>query len=584
VARCLAGQLVLGAGARSAPGLRAGRGWPSTGLRPGDEARARPGRGAQGGRGHAPTSTITSSASTRGLLAKLDGATSPSEPKKRVRCDVVVIGSGPGGAVAAKELAEAGRDVILLEEGPPFGPADFVQEAAEAMQRMLREGGTRAARGASFIPTMQAIALGGGSLVNSAICARSPDQVFRKWSDKSGTTVTRAELDPHYERVERFLWAEPTPPWRCRASATSSSSRAATRSASPASPRGATCAAARARASASPAAATARRSRPTSPTSPRPSRAGARVFTSVRAEQVTMRGRRATGVRGHGDRALHLARGPPVEIEAKCVVLAAGCIATPLLLQKSGVGNARWVGKDLQLHPGLAIMGVFPDVVDPWKGATQGYHSLHFLDEGIKLEVLWSPLGARRALPGLGHDYQKHLSTTPHGPVRRHHRGRSLGRHGAPARGGWDPDIEFAGTQDDVDLIQRGIGILSDICWAAGATHDPPRPPRRPRDPAIEGGGRDPPYRRSCAAPTRSPPRTTRSAPRACPVARGRRGRRGGRCHDADNLYVADTGIFPGSPAVNPMLTVHGARRPRSRSASQRGGSLELVGSSAHPR
>jgi choline dehydrogenase-like flavoprotein len=28
-----------------------------------------------------------------------------------------------------------------------------------------------------------------------------------------------------------------------------------------------------------------------------------------------------------------------------------------------------------------------------------------------------------------------------------------------------------------------------------------------------------------------------------------------GRCHDVDNLYIADTGIFPGSPAVNPMLT-----------------------------
>jgi choline dehydrogenase-like flavoprotein len=28
-----------------------------------------------------------------------------------------------------------------------------------------------------------------------------------------------------------------------------------------------------------------------------------------------------------------------------------------------------------------------------------------------------------------------------------------------------------------------------------------------------------------------------------------------GRCHAVDNLYVSDTGIFPGSPAVNPMLT-----------------------------
>ena len=28
-----------------------------------------------------------------------------------------------------------------------------------------------------------------------------------------------------------------------------------------------------------------------------------------------------------------------------------------------------------------------------------------------------------------------------------------------------------------------------------------------------------------------------------------------GRCHDLDNLYIADTGIFPRCPSVNPMFT-----------------------------
>ena len=99
----------------------------------------------------------------------------------RERCDVLVVGSGPGGAVVAKELAEAGRDVILLEEGPPMGKKDFTQEAGEAMQRMLREGGSRAARGNLVTPTMQAIVLGGGSVINSAICARPPAWIFDKW-------------------------------------------------------------------------------------------------------------------------------------------------------------------------------------------------------------------------------------------------------------------------------------------------------------------------------------------------------------------------------------------------------------------
>ncbi len=111
-----------------------------------------------------------------------------------------------------QELAEAGRDVILLEEGPPFGKKDFVQEAGESMHRTFREGGTRAARGNMFVPTMQAIALGGGSLVNSAICARSPAFVFDAWAERTGTrALTRAALDPHYDRVEKFLFVGPTP-------------------------------------------------------------------------------------------------------------------------------------------------------------------------------------------------------------------------------------------------------------------------------------------------------------------------------------------------------------------------------------
>ena len=473
----------------------------------------------------------------------------------RAKCEVLVVGSGPGGAVAAKELAEAGRDVILLEEGPPFGPTDFVQEAAEAMQRMLREGGTRAARGASFIPTMQAIALGGGSLVNSAICARAPEWTLRKWSEKSGTSFTRAELDPHYERVERFLWAEPTPTevqgdrnllFKRGCDALGLSSEPTFRNARGCKGSGECFTGCRNGA---------KQSTDVSYV-PAAIQAGARVFTSVRAEQVTLSGRRATGVRGHVIEPFTWREAQPVEIEASCVVLAAGCLATPILLHRSRLGS-RWVGRDLQLHPGLAIMGVFPDVVDPWKGATQGYHSLHFLDEGIKLEVLWSPVSVLAArMPGLGHDYQKHLldyrRMAPFDVIVAAERSSGTVR---PRGSGWDPDIEFRWAQEDVDQIQRGIGILSDICWAAGATHILPGLHGIPeilrskeeaeiiRTKKLRGTD-------TVAAANHAFGTTRMSSRPEDGVVDAR-----GRCHDTDNLYVVDTGIFPGSPAVNPMLT-----------------------------
>ena len=57
----------------------------------------------------------------------------------RDEADVVVVGSGPCGAVVAKELAEAGRSVVLLEEGPPFTPGDFALDGALSMARTMRE-------------------------------------------------------------------------------------------------------------------------------------------------------------------------------------------------------------------------------------------------------------------------------------------------------------------------------------------------------------------------------------------------------------------------------------------------------------
>ena len=64
----------------------------------------------------------------------------------------------------------------------------------------------------SIMPTMQAICLGGGSLVNSAICVRPPQFVFDGWAEHFELEHTsRAELDPHYDAVGEFLGIAPTP-------------------------------------------------------------------------------------------------------------------------------------------------------------------------------------------------------------------------------------------------------------------------------------------------------------------------------------------------------------------------------------
>lgn len=475
-----------------------------------------------------------------------------------IDCDVLVVGSGPGGAVVAKELAEGGRDVVLLEEGQPFGQKAFIQEAGEAMQRLLREGGTRATRGNMFIPTMQANALGGGSLINSAICARAPDWIWNKWNAATGIELDAAELAPHFERVEKFLFVGPTPAevqgernmrFKKGCDALGISSEPTWRNVKGCKGSGECFTGCRNGA---------KKSTDVSYV-PAAIRAGSRVYTSVRAEKIVVSGRRVTEVLGHVVEPYTGTESHPVRVRPKLVVMAAGCMQTPVIMQRSGImADNAWVGKRLLLHPGLAIMAVYPEPIDPWQGATQGFHSLHYLREGIKLEVLWSPpsvLAAR--LPGLGKDYQEHLThydrLAPFDVIIA--ADRSFGQVKAK-RKGWDPDISFDFHPEDVKLIQKGLCILSDICWESGAVailpglHGIPETLNSRAESEIlrtkELKGSD------TIAAANHAFGTTRMAKSADKGVVDE----DGRCHGLDNLYISDTGIFASSPAVNPMLTV----------------------------
>lgn len=478
-------------------------------------------------------------------------------------CDVVVIGSGPGGAVAAKVLADAGKDVIVLEEGPPFAPTDFVPESGKTMQHLMRESGMRTTRGNVFMPTLQAIGLGGGSLVNSAICIRPPEWVFDKWAARSGTTgITADVLAPHYKNVEDFWGLEST------ALAVQGDRNAAFKRGCDA--LGISCEAIvrnthGCQGSAECISGCRNGAKQSTDISflPAAMKNGARVYSGIRGEHIDAQGRRATRVRGHVVSPTWKVNGlapmtPSYEvtIDAKAVVLAAGCMATPIILQKSGLGG-RWVGKELQFHPGLAVMGVFPEPIYPWRGAAQGYHSLQFLREGIKLEVLWASAAILAArLPGFGHDFKAHLVNykrmAPFDVLiaADHSRGEVRAK-----RGTFEPDLTFNFAQQDVNTLMRGMAILADIAFAAGAEEVMPGVaflPERLRNKSEVDILRTAQVKPSQAvvASNHAFGSTRMSKDAAQGVVD-----EFGKVHTMDNVYITDTGVFPGSPAVNPMLT-----------------------------
>jgi choline dehydrogenase-like flavoprotein len=479
------------------------------------------------------------------------------ERDMREDADVVVVGSGPCGAVVAKELAEAGKRTVLLEEGPPFTPADFALDGALSMARTMREAGLRATRG-HVMPTMQAIALGGGSLVNSAICVRPPAFVFDEWATRFELAHTsRADLDPHFDAVEGFLGIEPTPDavqgrrnllFREGCEKLGISVEPIARNVRGCRGSGECFTGCRARA---------KQSMDISYV-PAAIRAGAQVYTSVRAEHVLAEGRVATGVRARVVAPWTGRRGPALEITAKAVVLSAGCMATPLLLLASGVANrSGQVGRNLQFHPGVAVMGVFEERVDPQFGATQGMQSLHFLRDGYKLETLWAPpavLAVR--LPGAGLALKERLAEIPHASIvdaiaSCHH---SLGQVRPRRRGSLDPVLHWRLHPDDLPVLAKALRTIVDVLFAAGARKVLPGVHGLPDElgPADAERLHRQRFRPSdfvMAANHAFCTTRMHGDPKQGVVDEW------GRCHELDNLYVADTGVFPRCTSVNPMLT-----------------------------
>ncbi|TNY37067.1 GMC oxidoreductase [Thermomonospora catenispora] len=138
----------------------------------------------------------------------------------REHVDAVVVGSGFGGSVAAYRLAEAGRSVVVLERGQAFPPGSFPRSPAEMSRAFWdpRAGlhGMYDVWHFSGCDSVVASGLGGGSLIYANVLLRkderwfvhehrSPDGGYEPWP------ISRADLDPHYDAVERMLGATPYP-------------------------------------------------------------------------------------------------------------------------------------------------------------------------------------------------------------------------------------------------------------------------------------------------------------------------------------------------------------------------------------
>src|SRR5204862_8028438 len=97
------------------------------------------------------------------------------------QCDVVVGGAGAGGATAARLLAEAGLDVIVLEEGELWDASSYTTDPLAALARMYRDGGLTVLEGRPAIPLPLGRCVGGTTVINSGTCPRTRPELLAHW-------------------------------------------------------------------------------------------------------------------------------------------------------------------------------------------------------------------------------------------------------------------------------------------------------------------------------------------------------------------------------------------------------------------
>ena len=305
------------------------------------------------------------------------------------RFEVIVVGSGAGGGVVAGELAERGRKVLLLEAGGHYTAADFTRWESRAGHDFwwpLRFAFPAGEPNLGPVVLIGGRCVGGSTVINTKVALRASQRELDKWHAATGVGLAREDLDPYYERVERYLGVrERADDWDLKpcvqtvkrgfeaVGATLEPTRAYTDH---------NCFQCGSCLQGC-------------PTNAGKSTMNTYIHNNWLAGNLTLRpnstvGRvliedgEATGVEYTDE------TGQTHHVHADATVVACGSLSTPLLLKRSGVANPN-VGRHLGLHPAQFVFGLFDEPQDAHIVAPISSHCFDFAaddDGGFAVEAV----------------------------------------------------------------------------------------------------------------------------------------------------------------------------------------------------
>ncbi len=472
-----------------------------------------------------------------------DGANGVTRPTNELRAEIVVVGSGPGGAITACLLAEAGRDVLLVEEGDHLPLSSCEPFTREEMLQKYRNGGQTVALGKNKIAYVEGRCVGGGSEINSGLYHRTPPELLEQWqSEFEVEGLSEKEMLPHFEQCERDLSVSTLPHAAPPASLKLHKGAAKLGWKSLEVPRWFRYDHS---AFATPHSALGKRQSMTETFIPRFLKAGGRLEPGTRALRLRQDGA------GWRIEAAHMS-GQRTRIVADHLFLCAGAVHTPALLRRSGI--TRNIGDSLQVHPTVKIVAHFPDEVNS-AGMGVPVHQVKEFSPRLSFGCsISSP--AYIALGMIDHpEAARATSHTWLNTAIYYAMITSLGRGTVRTLPGFrDPLVRYALTETDRRNLAEGLRKLAQVLFAVGASQ---LFPSVTRGPVLQG--------ESCLGkipdllPEGLANLMTIHLFSSCPMGDDKlkcATDSFGRVHGFKNLYVNDASLLCTAPGVNPQGSI----------------------------